>query len=244
MTADTAHPPAFELETLAVDPAAVSASTRAHAEGCEACRSYVAALTNGARDFAARAGSADAFVEKIALRAGADDERRPSVVPLPRVLRARVLWAAAPLAAAAIALVLLRPAVRRSPQDDREPGAESTDTTFKGALAIAVIRERQGAQERVTGDVEVRPFDRIRLEVALDTPRPIAAGVLSDDGAWANLVVPTLLDGGTHFSELSVRFDESPTDGVLIVGDPDAVARARATHDLRGVRVLRLHASK
>jgi hypothetical protein len=45
---------------------------------------------------------------------------------------------------------------------------------------------------------------------------------------------------GTHFSEKSAKIDGSPTYGTIVIGTPEAVARARATKQLDGVASLRV----
>lgn len=249
---DVTHPTARVLERVVLGEG--DASALAHVEGCAECAAWVASEKRAAADFAADpARSPERFLAAVAARAsreseakgggaGASEPPRASVVPLARVVRARLYWAAAPLAAAALILLFFRPSAAPPREVGEGVPPVATDIAFKGAMAIAVIRERTGTQERITSDVEIRPLDRIRLELSLDTPRPIAAGVLADDGTWATLIAPAVLDGGTHFSELSVRFDESPKSGVVVVGDPAAIERARATRELTGLRVLRLHA--
>lgn len=249
---ESTHPSARELERVVLGEA--DASALAHVAGCAECAAWVASEKRAASAFSADpARSPERFMAAVTARAaetqraekrggaGASEPPRASVVPLARIVRARLYWAAAPLAAAALVLLFFRPGAA-PPRDQGGDPPAATDIAFKGAMALAVIREREGAQARITGDVEIRPLDRIRLELSLDTPRPIAAGVLADDGTWATLIAPAVLDGGTHFSELSVRFDASPKSGLVVVGDPAAVERARATRELTGVRVLRLHA--
>lgn len=240
------HPSGLELERLAVGEGDVAKAVSGHVETCAACRDYVARLRAGAERFAGDR-AVGPFLDGVLQRA------EPSnVVPI-GLLRSRLLLGAAPLVAAAAVLLMLRArAVPVTPQGDRAPTTDTPgETTFKGGMALAVVREREGVQERLVGDVDVRPFDRIRLELALEGTRPIAAGVLADDGTWGNLIAPAFLDGGTHFSELSVRFDATPRDGWIVVGDPADVARVRT--DVGSVsrgevpstlRVLRLRAAK
>ena len=118
------------------------------------------------------------------------------------------------------------------------PEVPSATSRFKGGIGLAVVRERSGAQERVAGAVRVRPGDRLRIEVSLDQEQPIVAGILDADGTWAPLLVPTTLEAGTHFSDQAARFDASFTEGWVIAGPPDDVARARTTRDLHGVTVV------
>jgi hypothetical protein len=106
-----------------------------------------------------------------------------------------------------------------------------------------VVRERAGRQVRLTGPFEVEPGDRIRLEVSVDADRPVEGGLLSSDGSWALLLAPVPLGPGTHYSELAARFDDRPTDAVLLVGAPADVERARATRNFAEVIALRVTSS-
>lgn len=256
------HPNPADLELVALGEGPAEAST--HVATCAACADYVGHLTRGAEEFA-RSRPVEPFIDAVARDRDHGTSRTSAgtagtVVPFERMLRRRLVWAVAPLAAAALVLFVLRPSLK-GPREGavatlERPSTESNDTTFKGGIALAVVRERSGAQERVVGEVEVRPFDRLRLELALDGARPIAAGVLAEDGTWASLFAPALLDGGTHFSELSVRFDDNPRDGWIVVGDPVAVERARRERTIetdragqhnareRDLRVVRVRAAK
>jgi hypothetical protein len=78
------------------------------------------------------------------------------------------------------------------------------------------------------------------VEVDLDRPLPIAGGMLGSDGEWVPLFSPSILEPGLHFSDQSVRFDDRPTDGWVLVGDASAVERARTTQSLDDVVALRV----
>lgn len=213
------HPPAPKLEAVAAgdDPGPIAA----HIETCAACAAYVARLRSEAAAFRAEV-DADGFAEVISARAAASERRR----------WAAFIGLAGPVVAAAAAVLLW---LRASP-DSRAPSASagvassepSDRVRFKGELSVAVIRERGGKQERLTGPFEVEPSDRIRIEMAVDRDEPVTAGLLSPDGTWTLLQEAVTLGGGTHYSDLSARFDESPTDAWLLVGSPKEVERARS----------------
>jgi hypothetical protein len=217
------HPAAIRLEALAADD--VEAATAAHVEGCEACAAHVAKLKEGAGAFRARV-DAVAFARAIAARESAT---RPS-----RVVGA-IGFIAPALAVAAAALLWLHggpeavvapPGLTTTAAPSDAPSADGA--RFKGGLTVAVVRERGGAQERVAGPFEVRPGDRIRVEIGVDREEAITAGLLADDGTWTVLAAPATLAAGTHYSELAARFDDSPTQAFLLVGSPVDVARARS----------------
>lgn len=248
------HPSARALEAhFAGEP---DAATEAHVAACEACAAFVASLKQGSADFL-RAASADDFIDATLRKASRE---RPSVVPFERVLRARIYWGLAPLAAAALLLLVFRPPQSGVPGafDVPSPRASSPsagggtssvipETTFKGGFAVALIRERGGAQQRVVGPVEVVPQDRLRLEVALEGPTPLAAGALAEDGTWVPLIEASLFDGGTFFSEFSLRFDDVPSSGHIVVGAPEAVARVRLSRNpaaADGLRVIPFGAAR
>jgi hypothetical protein len=175
----------------------------------------------------------------------------------------------APLAAAAAILLLTRsPDVGRArdlPSDDPRapttykvqmgtlpPGvapnlgaasgqvATEPDTQFKGGMQVAVVRDRGGAQARFSSTVHVRPGDRLRVEVALDHEQAILGAVLADDGSYLELMPQAVRGPGTHFSERSAKIDASPTRGTILIGSPEAVARARETKNFEGVTTLRV----
>ncbi len=221
MSSDDDHPSIFRLD------AHVAGDHRddvaAHLDGCEACRAYVAATAKEAEAFRPEVD----FVQRL-------DEK---VSSLPERRWARVAWVAAPLLAAAALLLVVR--------GGRDPSATGvvplpTDPAirFKGKVQLAVVRDRSGAQSRLTTDVSVKPGDRLRVEVGVDDARPIEIGFLGKDGTWVLLLAPALIEAGTHFSERSARFDEHPDEGWIIGGHPDAVSRARASRSFDEVTVI------
>lgn len=227
----TEHPSALRLEELAAGDGDDEA--RLHVQGCAECREYVEQRTAGAAQFARTEGaSAEKFVAAVKLR---------SVTTFPSGWR-KIVWLAGPIAAAATLLLYLwMPA---TPRPGHAPAVVTFATPipsasrFKGLPQVAVIRERGGTQDRATASVAVRTGDRIRVEVGVDVPQLIEAGILGRDGQWVELLAPRLLSQGTHFSEQSVRFDDSPGDGWVLVGQPDAVKAARDTRDFSGVIVV------
>jgi hypothetical protein len=64
--------------------------------------------------------------------------------------------------------------------------------------------------------------------------------VLADDGTYVELMPLGTRGPGTHLSERSAKIDAAPTRGTIIVGSPEAVARARSTRQLVGVGTLRV----
>jgi hypothetical protein len=161
-----------------------------------------------------------------------------------------------PLAAAAAIVLLARsggvkPVPEQAPASAGAATASGPDrilmaplhepeTTFKGGRQVAVVRERRGEQARFASSVSVRPGDRLRVEVALDREQAILGAVLSDDGSYLELMPLAVRGPGTHFSEKSAKIDATPTYGTIVIGSPEAVARARATHQLDGVSSLRV----
>lgn len=234
------HPAAHRLDAVAAGDS--DAGVTAHLAACEACAAYVSRLQAGAAQF--RSGQdARAFVARVRARgASAQRARRWS----------RVAWIATPVLAAAAAVGLY---VRTAAHDPAPPSATRpvptvTETPrptgpqperrFKGGLVVAVVRERGGRQERLTGPLTVADGDRIRVEVSTDHDGPLSAGLLSDDGQWVPLLSPAALEAGTHYSELAARFDDTPTNATLLAGEPEAVDRARRTGDFAGVVAWRV----
>ena len=170
---------------------------------------------------------------------GADASRVSSIADA-RAKRARVfnfVYAVIPLALVAAAFFVLRPS--GTPGPDGFPTA-STEATMrlKGPPVLAVVRERQGNQERFTSAIAVAPDDRLRLELTVDREGMYEAGLLGEDGSWLMLLSPTMLTPGAHFSEKAAHMDDTPTPGWLLAGPPEDVARARATRDFSGLAVL------
>jgi hypothetical protein len=222
----SAHPSNYKLEGHAAgdhDPEVAQ-----HLVACEPCRTYV--------ERSVKAGEADPVPLPAFLTANGAASRPD------RPVRGRVVRLAlgiAPLAAAAaFALFMHHPAI--DPGAKETPGAYATQ--FKGGLQLAVIRDREGDQERFAARVPVRAHDRLRVEVAIDRERPVTVGLLAEDGSWLTLLAPALLGPGAHFSERAASVDEHPTNGVILAGEPAAIERARATRIFDDVTAMTVSA--
>jgi hypothetical protein len=237
--ARAAHPNAIRLEAFACGEGAPGVA--AHVDECEACRAYVDRARRAAH------GPEDAALDVARLirtaRARERSRRMGRVVALgvPLATAAAVgLWVhharvapPAPVLEAPVHESVTAPIVSAPPVP--EP-----DTTFKGGLQLAVIRERGGAQARFTETVRVRPGDRLRIEVAVDRPQSILGAVVGDDGTYVEVMADAVRPAGTHFSERSARVDASPLHGTILAGAPEAVRRARATGAYAGVASIRV----
>lgn len=257
------HPSSLDLEAFACGEGPL-ASVTDHLVVCKECQAYVERLGVLVAT-SPSAAEADALIARALARvetrtpptiAGAGGSTRKAT---PRQSR---LWLVTtsvltPLAAAAAIVLLLRsggvkpvpepespstaaPSVARGPDRIQIAPLPEPDTTFKGGRQIAVVRERGGTQARFASSVVVRPGDRLRVEVALDREQAILGAVLSDDGSYLELMPLGVRGPGTHFSEKSAKIDGTPTYGTIVIGTPEAVARARATHQLDGVSSLRV----
>jgi hypothetical protein len=220
------HPNSLDLEAFACGDEIATVS--AHVDACEACRTFVGRLR-------------DLPIPKIDLPTA-----QATVTSI--FQRKNLAAIALPLAAAAILVILFR---------EKKPGDEAITTTtiptvtataataepatsFKGVRQVAVIRERDGEQKRFTGKVPVKEGDRLRVEVAIDREQTIVAGVLSEDGSFLELMPPMVRPTGTHYSEKSARVSAPPSNGSILVGTEEQVARAKKhlpTADLDEVRV-------
>jgi hypothetical protein len=238
---DVLHPAPVRLEALAAGDD--DASVAAHLEGCEACATYVARLK---REAAAFRGRVDPVVFAKAIAAREAATRPPHVVTAIGVVAPAIAIAAAALLwLRTVPDAVVAPSALNAPVASNVPATpadmpSSEGARFKGGLAVAVVRERGGGQERLTGPFEVRPSDRIRVEIAVDREEAITAGLLADDGTWTVLEAPSTLAIGTHYSELAARFDESPTQAFLLVGSPVDVARARSVGSFDGIIAWRV----
>jgi predicted anti-sigma-YlaC factor YlaD len=163
------------------------------------------------------------------------DELRAAAFPLPRKKRdRRPLLAFIPLLAAAAVLVLYF----RKPVETPTTPPVASETRFKGGVQLAVVRERDDRQVRLTNEVRIKAGDRLRVEIGVDGSRPVSAGILGKDGSWLVLLAPAMLEAGTHFSERAAKVDARPTEGWVIAGDPEAVERARMSRAWDGVTVI------
>lgn len=258
------HPSSLELEALACGEAREHLSP--HLAACDRCSAFVERL-RGALAAGPSRSTADAVVARVvgrhdgrALPASVEDRADAPRTPLlgggASTRARRAAWmlastAAVPLAAAAALLLFLRapptedalapvPPSTPTPSALVATGGPEPETTFKGGVQVAVIRERAGAQARFTGVVRIRPGDRLRVEVALDREQAILAAVMGDDASWVELMSEGVRRPGTHFSERSARVDASPMQGTILVGSPEAVARARSERRLEGVAAVRV----
>ena len=257
----TTHPSSLDLEAFACGEVSSGRQRVAeHVEQCDACSGFVERLSAFIAPSADTARAADALVARalanVADPLPASPLRLVSSPPKDRKGRWWLLTTSAvtPLAAAAAILLLTRsnhgggapPAkptatTSASAESVPVPGvAQEPDTTFKGGMQIAVVRDRAGEQARFASGVPVRPGDRLRVEVALDREQAIVGAVLADDGSYLELMPQAVRGPGTHFSERSAKIDASPTHGTIVIGTPEAVARARATRQLDGVASLRV----
>jgi hypothetical protein len=234
---DREHPSPLRLDAIAAGEDDARAST--HLASCEECAGYVHALRRGAQGFRDRREGRDGkeaggYVTRVLERMQRATRSRR---------RAQIIGLATPLLAAAALLLLVR---GRPRQEIVVPGAgpsapvESGEMRFKGELSVAVIRERDGRQERIVGPFGVRAADGIRIEMSVDREGPVTAGLLTDGGDWIVLLAPTALTPGTHYSEHAARFDETPTRATLLVGTPSAIDRARHTRDFTGLIAWRV----
>ena len=203
------HPNSLDLEAFACGDEIAAVST--HVDACDVCRSFVDRLR-------------ELPVPKIELPSAA------SVTPL--FARKNLAAVALPLAAAAILFLVFRekkagdaPFVVPAPTPS--VATEEPATAFKGVRQVAVIRERDGEQKRFTGRVPVKEGDRLRVEVAIDREQTIVAGVLGEDGSYLEVMPAVVRPAGTHYSEKSARVSAPPSNGTILVGTEEQVARAK-----------------
>ncbi len=262
------HPSSLALEAFACgEPSDVVA---AHLETCDACRAFVGRLREWSDDdqnvetvramleksAATPTPTGNSTPPVDSTPPGEESSSGEGSTPL--VLRRFWIGASTamlPLVAAAAFAVFFRDSKVRtiegpSPHDAPSQTFAAANTTetddlppetrFKGDVQLAVVRDRAGHQARFASTTRVRSGDRLRIEVALDREQVIVGGVFGDDGSYLELMPAGVREAGTHFSEHSVRIDAQPTRGIIAVGSPEAMARARAMKDFGGVSTLRL----
>jgi len=240
----TTHPSSLDLEAFACGDAEDAVAS--HIDDCTTCRAFVDRL----KGVVAKGPSFDftkALNQASGLRPQTSEKPKPVVRPFVRIISISTI--VVPLALAAAVLLFLG---RSKPEDlskttppptmgsvaIRDPDPE---TTFKGSLQVAVIRERSGAgQTRFLGEVKVKEGDRLRLEVALDREQAIVGAVIGEDGSYLELMPNAVRGAGTHFSEKSARIDAPVTRGTIVIGTPEAIAKARATRSFEGLTAVRV----
>jgi len=239
------HPPSFRLDAHAAGDE--EAAVGAHLADCGPCRAYVDAMKVGAAAFAAdEETSAAAFLAQLRGRKPKAAESVPLVAAAEHTkARARmgtnlrlgkVAWIAAPMLAAAAAVFFV---VRPVPSPVEPLPMESTARTrFKGDLQLTIVRDRDGYQQKLSFEVRVKPLDRIRVEIGVSDERAIVVGMFGKDGTWVPLLLPAVLEAGTHISERAAQFDDSPTEGWILAGHPDAVERAKTTRIFDEIMVI------
>lgn len=245
------HPSSLDLEAFACGEKL--ALVDAHVGVCDECRAFVEKLAAGAKAFAisieegledllAKVSTREPAVRDnvVALSSAKKRETKSSLfmlLPLVAVAAGVIVWIVLPsLSPRQKTTMNTTPTVTPTGLPTEDP-----ETTFKGGVQVAVVRDREGHQDRFTSKVVVRPGDRLRIEVALDRSEAILAGVLAEDGTFLSLMTEGTRGQGTHFSEQAARFDDEPTRGWILVGPPDAIERAKAARaPVRGVTAMRL----
>jgi predicted anti-sigma-YlaC factor YlaD len=228
------------LDRLDAFVAAVSGAdgVAEHLVACAECRAYVDDTRAAANAFDTDAQTdAHSFIARLRN----EEARRRAPAAAARRLASRgpalrkVASVIVPALAMAAAIFML---VRAPGPDSRAVLPDEPSLRFKGKVELAVIRDRDGVQERLTVEVPIRPGDRIRVEVGVAHERPILAGVLGKDGSWLPLVLPTTIEAGSYLSPKSARYDTSPSEGWILAGFPEEVERAKATRAFEGITAI------
>lgn len=213
--------------------------TRTHVEKCDACAKYLETLSRAATRFARDDAKAKSFVASVRGREAWNESRR-------RRARTASMFSVAALAAGLLVFVDFPSSTpageRKSTVPASVEGVGSTRFKSGSGMQVAVFVEHAGAQSRRTGEMELEPGDRIRLEVALDHDALVAAGVLADTGEWAELQAPALMAAGTHYSEQSIEFEGEVPPGFILVGESAAVEAARNSRNFERVIAIRVRA--
>jgi hypothetical protein len=97
----------------------------------------------------------------------------------------------------------------------------------KGASYLGVVRKRGEQVCLLRGRVPVTPGDSIRIRFTVDTPGTLAAGVVLDGGGWMPLFEQPF-GAGTHTPAATLQVTATPGAGLVLLGAPDQVRRARA----------------
>ncbi len=210
-------PSDYALDMLRAEllPAAEAAQVQGHVDGCAECAARLQAMRVGF--------DAEPDIDPRALLAGA--RRRAADVPQPWWTRWRVWLPAMALgAAAAIALVVMRPA---PPVDDPRDGVR-----FKGDLVLRVVRATPTGSEEVISGARFAAGDRLRFRVDLPTAGHVA--IIGVDAAGEPYTAWPLGDdlddrldaGGGQLLAGAIGLDDAPGRETLhLVLCPDAPPR-------------------
>jgi hypothetical protein len=232
-----AHPTSFELEASHAEGRL--GPLEPHLAGCGACRASLDELDRERALFLA-ARPAAAFVRQV----------RQQVEAEQRLARGGRRWMlhAVPLGAllAIVPLVMAWPfsdGRRETPQHELAPSSgagaaplaaseslvpwHSADHVGKGRGGPALIVRRADAQFLAHGVAAIQPGDELRLRFELQTPGDIEAGILMASGEWVPFVSGHFA-AGQHTPAATLRVDDEPSSGTLMLGAPNEVARARA----------------
>lgn len=236
------HPSSIALEAFACGER--SEAVRTHLETCGDCRSFVERVAQQSASFADDARGIDdvlqrataSVAENVVPIARKKVDKRLALLPIVAVAAGVLLWLRVGSGPAPVTLADNSTVTNAGDSVPGEP-----ETSFKGGLLVAVVRERDGDQRRFVSKVGIRGGDRLRIEVALDRSATILAGVLGEDGAFLDLMPEGVRAAGTHFSEQAAHFDSEPTRGWILVGPADAIARSKAARAPQaGVTAMRL----
>lgn len=116
---------------------------------------------------------------------------------------------------------------------------DTSDWVVKGADGPALIVRRGEKQAFERGPVTIIPEDELRLHFELTEPGLIKAGIMTDSGEWVELVEGEF-GVGQHTPEATLRVDDQPSSGTLLLGSPAEVDKARAGDTNARVQRLRL----
>ncbi len=232
------HPPLFRLDAQTAGDH--DAGVEEHLSRCARCAEYVERLGVAVHAHSVREGAKAADfvlglddIRRERERTGATDDE-PVAARSSR--RLQLALAAGSILAAAAVLVLV---ARTGPQlDVADAAVDEPSIRFKGKMQLAIIRDRRGDQTRSATEIRVRPGDRLRAEISVDDSRPVEVGFLGKDGTWVLLLTPTFVEAGTYFSDRAAEFDETPTEGWIIAGPPEAVSRARSERSFADVSAI------
>jgi hypothetical protein len=253
------HPTSFELEASHAE--GQLGPLEPHLSGCGVCRASLDELERERATFLA-ARPAGAFVRQVRQRFEAEqrvDTRHRGwllqLVPLGAlvaVLQLAFGWpfidgprgtprAALPSELATPAPTAAAPKAAPSEAAPSEAAApwHAPDLAGKGGGGPALIVRRDDAQFLAHGVAAIQPGDELRLRFELSAPGRIEAGILLASGEWVPFVAGQFA-AGQHTPAATLRVDDEPSSGTLLLGAPGEVARARAGAAGAEVQTLRI----
>ena len=210
-----------------------------HIATCPECRRKAEEREVNRQAFLAEGPTPEEFADRVVEMVAKEDaaERR-------RLRRryAYIFTGGVTVGIAAAAALLLTLGATRAPSP---PSGLLTEVRYRGAaLQFTAVRVRGSEQTRHASEFTARVGDQLNVEIDLDRPTRLSAGVLTEDGQWEPMFEDRLMAPGIHHSnsDSSPTVGEGADPGWVLVGPPERVREAikKKTPSVDGVYAVRV----